>query len=217
MSEMPGAYDERVLRITERYVSDARAGKKPRLSDYLVGEPEIDEAIAGIVVYYHDIERHIPTEDDLPPASVLSARSRAALEQFTAHPSTLFSTLKGRRISPKQLAQALDLSPRLVMLLEWRCIDEQTIPQVLLHHLGQRLGYSRAAIQAYLEQPAITSAPRNASQARLYVEFVGQQTSDDRQQTSDIRHKISFRSALDSCDQLSSSQKASWHTIIERE
>src|SRR5574340_758423 len=77
---MANEYDEAVLRITARYLEEARAGRQPRLSDYLARYPQHAEAITDFVAYYHALEACTPAP---APSEVfpLSERSQAALQR----------------------------------------------------------------------------------------------------------------------------------------
>src|SRR5947209_9310740 len=72
-------YDEAVLHITARYVAEVRAGRQPRLSDYLARYPQYAEAITDFVAYFHALEVDIPSEPNIMPP--LSEQSQAALAQ----------------------------------------------------------------------------------------------------------------------------------------
>src|SRR5260370_25866978 len=71
--------EEAVQRITARYIAESRAGRHPRLSDYLSRYPRYAGAITDFVTYYHTIEKNMPDEaESMPP---LSKASRAVLDR----------------------------------------------------------------------------------------------------------------------------------------
>jgi len=71
--------EEAVQRITARYIAELRAGRHPRLSDYLSRYPRYAGAITDFVTNYHAIEKSMPEEaESMPP---LSEASRAVLDR----------------------------------------------------------------------------------------------------------------------------------------
>jgi hypothetical protein len=63
--------EEEVQRITARYVAETRAGRHPKLSEYIRRYPQYADAIADFVAYYHAIEEVAAEESGIrPPLSV---------------------------------------------------------------------------------------------------------------------------------------------------
>ncbi|MBO0777534.1 MAG: hypothetical protein J2P37_01790 [Ktedonobacteraceae bacterium] len=209
MTETPERYDETAQQLTAHFVADWQSGEQPHLSAYLP-RPATGQAgaAADFVAYYLSVEEHLPPPGMTRPAP-LSRRSQAALERLKtipAHPSTLLRTRRGRQITPRQLAQKLDLSADLILQLEQRQLDPQTLPDALYHRLARALSLPPPAVRAYLEleQPGgkqLARRPRKVAE-RPHT-YAGPMRS--------------FRAALQECTQLTARQQTTWLTILDQE
>src|SRR5215470_12465238 len=96
---MNRAQEEEVLRITAQYVAELRAGRQPRLGDYLARYPQYAEAISEFVAYYHAVEADLPGEALGEQGQPLAA----ALPQLSDN-SRIALKRAWERISPRELA-----------------------------------------------------------------------------------------------------------------
>ena len=200
--------EEAVQRITAHYVAELRAGRHPRLSDYLSRYPHYADAITDFVTYYHATEKNIP--ESMPP---LSETSRAVLDRlwnqaFSSTNDSLMTALQmaankqGKLLA--QLALELGLSTEILDKLDRHIIDAATIPKELCKRLASALQQSLSIIEMYLglaaHKPAIAETP-----PLYHVE--GQPGA----------HSESFREAIEQSTQLSDKQKDAWRLILTRE
>lgn len=144
-------------RITERYVAELKAGRQPRLEEYLVRYPGSASAIADFVAYYQAVELQLPEEDLAyhPPTLESRALFQRARQQARSPSEPLMSLLVAPQgtLTPAQLAHELDISEDIVMLLEQRVLAEATIPVHLVERLAFTLRRPEQEIRAYLRQP----------------------------------------------------------------
>jgi len=218
--------EEAVLRITSRYVAELRAGRQPRLSDYLLRYPQYADAITDFVTYYHAVEVDVPVgvpvsgeeifyDFALPP---LSENSHAAMDrawsrlshstQMHDHPyMTLREAASSQHKSLRQLAGEVGLSVDIVERLERRMIDVATIPQEFLKRLSQALKQPVDVILGYAgfsTDKRMVSRVAEASTNYGVEEQTGLQVQD-------------FREAIEGSMELSNEQKDAWRQILNEE
>jgi hypothetical protein len=209
--------EEAVQRITAQYIAELRAGRHPRLSDYLSHYPRYASAITNFVTYYHATEKNMPGEaESMPP---LSETSRAVLDRAwnqewlsqRATNDSLVATLQvaanNQGKSLPQLVMELGLSIDILDKLDRHIIDAASIPEELCKRLANALHRSLSVIETYLGlstrkpiAPGIAEAP-----PPYHVE---------RQPGTHIE---SFREAIEQSMQLSNEQKDAWRSILTKE
>ena len=208
--------EDAVLRITSQYVSELRAGGQPKLSEYLARYPQYAEAIADFVAYYHAFEIQEP--DDLSASAPLSERSLSLLARFCgeeepAAPVNALQTLlrtEGQQSLPlSQVAQRIDLSTDIVLLLEQRCIDPMTIPTTVISRLAAVSGHSIDAIRSYFR--STQDAPRHK---RLQVAEASKQYYLTKNGPDAL---LSFKQVVETSEILSLEQKTYWLALLGQE
>lgn len=201
---------EEIMRITARYVEEAQEGKLPSLSAYLARYPQYREELLDFISYYQAFEAPLPMNTSL---ASLSEVSREALErayssyaQESAVPTrdvavrSLFESRQQQHVSPRQLADVLELSEDIVQLLERRALLPESIPATLSQCLAGVLGYSPAAIEAFFasREPSNTS-----SRSRLKV-------AEPRGPYGENQELLTFAQAIAASAHLSPEHKAAW-------
>jgi len=208
--------EEAILRITSRYVAEARAGKRPDVGDYIAQYPQYRDAIVDFVVYYHAVEAVVV--EDAEPAP-LSAASHAALEQvlrslpsqYATKPMTSLLTTRTSRFTSSQLARQLDVSEDIVQLLEQRTIDPATVPYELCIRLAMTLHQPVQVVQAYLASSAQRSSDQTGEAPHLRVAERGAPYPAQKARGQSFRH-IMEASAL-----MSAEQRSRWCAILVSE
>ncbi len=208
--------EELVQRITARYVAELRAGRHPRLSDYLTRYPQYADAITDFVAYYHATEVDVPEE--IAAVAPLSQASRVALDEAwkrVSHSESvvdnsltmLHTSAKHVDKSLSQLAVKIGLSIDILEMLERRVIDTATIPIEVYKRLAKALQQPLATIETYLGRAERKQLARGISEeaATYHVEV---QSKIQRQ---------SFREAVEQSIQLSNKQKDTWRSILIKE
>ncbi|GHO50138.1 hypothetical protein [Ktedonospora formicarum] len=152
-----------LMRITARYVEEVQAGKAPSLTDYLRRYPQYQGELLDFVTYYHAFESTLtPSSAALP----LSDLSRTSLERAYAQieyralddtPHTLLLSRQREELSVRDLADALELSPDIVLLLEKRALLPASLPRALPERLSDILGYSVAQMESFFDDSRSTS------------------------------------------------------------
>jgi hypothetical protein len=209
-------YDEAVLRITARYVAEARAGRQPRLSDYLAHYPQYAEAITDFVAYFHIVEADIPSEPNIVPP--LSQQSQVALAQAWERIASSDKTVKNtftsllmltsqQERSLAQLSSETGLSLDIIRKLEQRLIQVSTIPYAALKCLAQALQQPVAAILASL----------GPTEQQLGARSIAESPADYSQENQRGEQIESFREAVERSGELSGEQKETWFAILRGE
>jgi hypothetical protein len=208
MTEQP---EDMLLQITARYVSELQTGQQPRLSEYLARYPQYAEAIADFVSYYHTAEMQAP--DDLTLAPSLSETSRSILQQFQAEKppvalSALPTLLAGpgnRLMTLSQIANRINLSADIVLLLEQRSIDPTTIPDVVISRLAAVSDYTTDDIKLYLAAtPTLNTGVSQRKQLKVA------ETGSYHMSTTNNHKLPSFRQIVEASHTLTTEQKAFW-------
>jgi hypothetical protein len=216
MTEQP---DDTLLQITARYVSELQTGQQPRLSDYLARYPQYAEAIADFVAYYHTAETHIP--DDLTLAPSLSKTSHSVLQQFQAEkppvapsalPTTLMAGPDNRRLTLSQIANRINLSTDIVLLLEQRSIDPATIPDAVISRLAAVSGYTTDDIKLYLaDTPTLNAGTSQRKQLKVA------ETGSYQMAATNKHKRPSFKQIVETSQTLTTEQKAFWLALPGQE
>ena len=209
--------EEAVQRIAALYIAELRAGRHPRLSDYLSRYPHYAGAITDFVSYYHAIEKHMPEEaESMPP---LSETSRAALDRAwnqellsaRATNNSIVSSLQvaanNQGKSLPQLVMELGLSIDILDKLDRHSIDAASIPEELCKRLANALHRSLSALETYLGLP--TRKPMAPGIAEAPPPY-----GVERQPGTHIE---SFREAIEQSMQLSNEHKDAWRRILTKE
>ncbi|HEX9058314.1 MAG TPA: hypothetical protein VF818_12365 [Ktedonobacterales bacterium] len=140
-------------RITAEYAEEWRAGRSPRVEDYIGRYPDYATEISEFAVYFHTIAFDLP-EPDAVPAAQLSPAARNVLAQIQPPPPPAIAGLvkQGTVVgfSPRKLAEAVRLTTDLLGKLEARAIDVATIPPTLIRRLAETLKVAPEAVAAYL-------------------------------------------------------------------
>lgn len=205
---MEQAHEETILRITEQFVAEQEAGKRPRLEDYARRYPQYVDEITDFVTYYYAVEAGLPTDTTSVPS--LSAGSRAALDltwgridtPFPGETATLSTLARRKRYSLSRLAATLDLSADIVEQLARCQLDPMSIPRELLLRLAHVLAQSLSVVRQALGLPEVPSTPALAEGRASYNSKQSPRT---------------FREAIAASPHLSPAQKDHWQAVLERE
>ncbi len=219
--------EEHVLHITAQYVAEQRAGRQPRLSDYLLRYPRYATAITDFVTYYHAFEVDIPGEmsvtgEDVSAVSVLpplSENSRMALDHAWGRVSQAGESHQGQNSpfwtmqlaasrqqkSLSQLAGEIGLSVDVMQKLAQRIIDGATIPQELLKRLSRALELPLNVVAGLSGSSAGKSSMHGVAEAATSYAL------------GDQYHVQGFREALEESVELSNEQKIAWYEILDLE
>lgn len=216
MTEPP---EDMLLQITARYVSEFQAGQQPSLSEYLAHYPQYAEAIADFVAYYHSAEMQTP--DDLTLAPSLSETSRSILQQFQAEkppsaPSALPTTLLvgpgNQRLTLSQIANQINLSTDIILLLEQRSIDPTTIPGAVISRVAAVSGYTTHDIKLYLaNMPTHNTGTSQRKQLKVA------ETGSYQMSATNNHTRPSFKQIVEASHTLTTEQKAFWLALPGQE
>ncbi len=209
--------EEAVQRITARYIAELRAGRHPRLSDYLSRYPRYAGAITDFVTYYHTIEKSMPEEaESMPP---LSEASRAVLDRawnqellpVRATNDSLTATLQvaanNQDKSLPQLVMELGLSIDILDKLDRHIINAASMPEELCKRLANALHRSLSVIETYL----------GLSTRKPMAPGIAEAPPPYRVERQPGTHIESFREAIEQSLQLSNEQKDAWRRILTKE
>lgn len=157
--------------ITFQYADEYRAGRAPRIEDYVRRYPDYASELVRFAIYFHTVGFDAPALDTSPAAELSPAAQRALAQirdsQVTAAADPAAAPLAGlvqQGISvgytPRTLAETLRLTTDLLGKLEAHAIDAATIPSTLITRLSAVLQVTPETIAAYLGSPG--QAPANA-------------------------------------------------------
>lgn len=203
---------EPLMHITARYVEEFQAGKSPSLADYLQRYPQYQSEILDFVAYYHAFESPLP-----PPASTMSLSnvSRTALDlaymRIDTDAAPLHSLLLSRqqvRLHAQQLADALDLSPTIIHLLESRVLDPTSIPHTLILRLARVLDCSVAQVEAFLAGESVSTSVYHSTRKVAEQSYAYSPSPSARQ---------TFTQALLASSDLSPQQRQMWLACLTQE
>lgn len=216
-------YDEELLRITGHYVEEVEAGRQPQVSEYIHQYPQYAEAIADFVAYYHAIEVPLAHSENergeghethlasTAQAALQTARKRvyASAQQASTRPIiTLLKTGNNEQMTLTQLAAHLQLSEDMVMLLERRHLNANSIPLALQRRLAVWLRKPVSSIRQYFliaigdERNQRREPQARVAEKPLYYPATG---------------KKDFLQALEESDEATEEQKAFWRACVTRE
>ena len=220
-------YDDELLRITAEYTAAARAGRAPRISDYVRRYPQYARELVEYALAFSAVHADQPAPDVRPAATLSPAAQRALAfvrEQHAAYaagaaasatpapaaegaaqtPAEALDSLFKRGLAvgypPQRLFGELGLSADLGAKLEARLIAAATIPRTLIERLAALLQTSADAVQAYL-----ASTRPEPTGAQLYL--------------AERPPEYSQQSFLDAVEHstLSEDQKHAWAEIARRD
>jgi hypothetical protein len=143
--------------ITAQYADDYRAGRAPRMEEYVQRYPHYARELLEFAVYYHTVGFDAAEPDEIPAAD-LSPAAHKALAQIRIRRASASSQLleglvkRGATIgySPRKLADAVGLTTDLLGKLEARVIAGATIPLTLVRRFADALKVEPDAVAAYL-------------------------------------------------------------------
>ncbi|HEY7848651.1 MAG TPA: hypothetical protein VIC27_01240 [Ktedonobacterales bacterium] len=156
-------------RLTAQYADEYRAGRVPRIEDYVQRHPDFIAELLEFAVYFHTIGAETEAPGDA--ASQLSTAAQQALTQIrqrraatSAAPADVASApvsaaapldglaKQGMRAgySPRALAEAVGLTTNLLGKLEARAIAAASIPPTLVRRLAATLTVAPESVASYL-------------------------------------------------------------------
>jgi hypothetical protein len=125
--------------------------------------------------------------------------------------TTLFTRVNGQRIALSHLATKLALSATIVMQLEHRMIDPESIPQELCRRLADILQQPVPSVQAYF------AGHDPADSAHVPQKVAEQQATYSAAESTDTQQRQPFRMVVALSDELSEEQRSFWRNVIEKE
>jgi hypothetical protein len=149
-------------RITVQYADEYRAGRAPRIEDYVRRYPDYASELLRFAVYFHTVGFDMPALDASPAAELSPAAQRALaqIRDSQVTPAAAAAPLAGLvqqgitvGFTPRTLAETLRLTTDLLGKLEAHAIDAATIPSTLIKRLSAVLQVTPEAIAAYLGSP----------------------------------------------------------------
>ena len=157
---LPGSQQEsqyELDRITAQYADEYRAGRGPRIEEYVRRYPQYAQRLLEFAMYFHSIGVDAeplegPPDAALSPAAQrVMSRSREQRAPASVAPiEGLVKQAAGVGYSPRQLAEAVGLTIELLGKLEARAIAVATIPSTLITRLAGALKVAPDAVSAYL-------------------------------------------------------------------
>jgi hypothetical protein len=137
-------------RITAEYADAWRAGRSPRVEDYVGRYPDYATEISECALYFHSIAFDLPEPQAVPAAQLSPAAEKALAQIRTPAIEGLVKQGAAIGLAPRKLAEAVKLSMDLLGKLEARAIDVATIPPTLVRRLAETLKVAPGAVAAYL-------------------------------------------------------------------
>ena len=197
-----------VDRITARYEDEYRAGKSPRLEDYLRRYPDFARELKEFYLYFHSIAVELP-ELDAVPAAELSMAGEQALAQISlpmASPDTehLLTSLVESGLAagyaPPKLAEMLGISRDILAKLEAHAIAASSIPRSFIERAADTLRVAPETVTTYFH-----GAKPTQSGAFFYADQAPAQEQE------------SFLEAIQTSPRLTADQKREWAEIVSRD
>lgn len=194
--------------LTSRYEEEYRAGKSPKIADYIQRHPEFAQELMEFALFFHTFE----ADDSEPPPTPAAAFSPAVQAARTRirepTPANAGTTLPGiirqarlaGHMAPK-LAEMLGLSLDIVTKLDAHAIVGASIPRTLIERLASALSVAPDAVAAYL------GSPQRAQAGGSF--FYADEAPKQRQET--------FLDAIQSSRLLSPEQKQAWADTVAQE
>jgi hypothetical protein len=149
-------------RITYHYAEEYRAGRTPRIEDYIQQYPEFAAELVEFALYFHTVGSGLPDADASPATELSPAAQRVQAhlrEQQSAAPApaqnaaTAIEGLvsQGAKVghSAQQLAGAVGLSIDVLAKLEAHAITASTIPRTLVERLANALKVAPETVAAF--------------------------------------------------------------------
>jgi hypothetical protein len=190
-------------RITARYEAEYRAGRAPRLEEYLRRYPDFARELTAFAFYFHTLAVDLP-EPGTAPAEQRSPAAEKALARIRIQLAPplpgLFQQGLAAGHTPPSLAELLGLSWDVLAKLEARAIRASSIPRLLIQRMADTLGVMPESITAYL-----TGATHVQASAFYYAD------------QAPIQQQEAFLEAIHSSPALSPERKQQWARIVEQE
>lgn len=193
-------------RLTARYADDFRAGKAPRIEDYIRRYPQYAVELGEFFVYFHTVGEEAIVPDAVPAPQLSPAAQKAMArirQQYTQQTALDSLTRQGIKLNlaPPQLAERVGLSTDVILRLEARAIAAASIPRTLIQRLAAALQVRPDAVVSFL-----SGASGLAEQPGFYY---ADQAPTQRQDN--------FLDAIRASSQLSAEGKAEWERIVHEE
>jgi hypothetical protein len=193
--------------ITAHYEDEYRAGKSPKIAEYIQRYPQFARELREYALLFHTIGVDQPEPDPTPAPqfSIAAEIARARIrEQLVSGARTPLSGIikQGRLagyMAPK-LAEMVGLSLDILAKLDAHAIIGASIPRTLIQRLAATLRVTPEAVASYLASP-------QTAQGGAF--FYADQAPRQRQE--------SFQDAVQNSPALSAALKREWGEIIEQE
>lgn len=147
----------RIDQITYRYAEDYRAGRAPRLEDYVRQYPDLATELTEFVFYFHSVGLDVLDVDTSPAPDLSPAAQRALAQIRERHGAAALAPFEGLvnqgtrfGYTPRQLAEAVGLSTDVLAKLEAHVIAATTIPRTLIQRLADTLKVTPDTVAAFL-------------------------------------------------------------------
>lgn len=196
----------KIDQITARYEDELRAGKSPKIADYIQRYPQYAQELAEFALFHHTVGLDQPEPGAPQPGPSAAAQAARARIHEQVHLSTsppLEGLMKQGRLAgymaPK-LAEMVGLSLDILAKLDAHAITGTSIPQTLIERLADTLRVAQERVAAYL------GSPQAASRGAF---FYASQAPQQRQE--------SFLDAVQNSAALSAEAKQEWAEITRRD
>jgi hypothetical protein len=150
-------------RITFQYAEAYRAGRAPRIEDYIRQYPTFAAELAEFALYFHTVGSGLP-DADASPATELSPAAQRAQAHLRGQQAAASAPAEGAALaieglvsqgatmgySAQQLAGAVGLSIDLLAKLEAHAIAASTIPRTLIQRLANVLKVTPETVVAFV-------------------------------------------------------------------
>lgn len=156
-TEQRAQRQEEIDRITAEYADAFRAGRAPKIEDFVQRYPEYAAELLAFAVDFRTIGFDLPDPDAVPDAQPSPAAQQVLARIRADIPVGPLSAIEAlvkqgdtMGLSPLALAEAVGLSPDLLGKLEAHAIAAATIPRALVQRLAQTLLVAPETIAAFL-------------------------------------------------------------------
>jgi hypothetical protein len=193
--------------ITAQYEDEYRAGKSPKIAEYIQRYPQFAAELMEFAFFFHTIGAEEVEPDPAPPPEFTAAeqKARARIRAESAPPQ--HATIEGfveQGLSvgylPAKLAEALDISRDVLAKLEAHAVAASTIPQTFIQRASEILQVAPEAIISFLQR---------ATPAQAGGFFYADQAPQQEQE--------SFLEAVQASPRLTTEQKQAWADAVARD
>jgi hypothetical protein len=143
--------------ISAQYAEEVRAGRKPRIEEYVKRYPQYRAELLSFALYFETVGIHTEALDGPADAALSPAAERALAAIRKWRPADEGQSLQGLAArglevgyQPPQLAAAVGLTMDLLGKLEARVIAVATIPPTLVQRFAAALRVAPDAVAAFL-------------------------------------------------------------------